>query len=137
MKMKIKGLHIGAMKLHAVMPAAGSNLIPVGSWLELDGMKKERFRKFSYDEIKAFYKELAAVKVSWATVRFKDGSGIFFPCGKTFAPEYGLLDEQGCIVGKSIGYVTDKGKYFVLTDADDYPLHHGKTPFGINGIENR
>lgn len=137
MKMKIKGLHIGAMKLHAIMPAAGRSLKPIGSRLELNTLKKSYFNKISYDDIKVFYKELDAVEVSWATIRFKDDTGIFFPLGKTFCPEYGILDEQGCIVGKPIGYVTDRGSYFVLTDINDDPLTQCKIPFGINGMNDR
>lgn len=136
MKMKIKGLHIGAMKLHAIMPAIGTDLRPIGSRLELNTLKKEAFNKISYDEIKAFYNELDSVKVNWATIRFKDSTGIFFPCGKSYCPEYGILDEQGCIE-KHIAYVTDKGSYLVLTNIDDEPLTNNKKPFGINGIETR
>ena len=131
-KRHTKGLHVGAAEGKLILAESGVKV--VGVRLELD-TTKAAFDRYTYEDIKQFYSELEKIDgINYATIRFNDGTGIFFVCGMTCCPEYGHVDRDGCIVGFPVGYVTDMGSYFVLTDDKDRPLSDGKIAKGINGI---
>lgn len=131
-KKHIKGLHIGAAEGRLILAESGVKV--VGVRLELN-ISKAAFGRYTYDDIKQFYSEMEKIDgINYATIRFNDGTGIFFVCGMTCCPEYGRVDQDGCIIGTPIGYVDDKGTYFVLTDEMDRPLSDEKITKGINGI---
>lgn len=131
-KRHTKGLHVGAAEGKLILAESGVKV--VGVRLELD-TTKAAFDRYTYEDIKQFYSELEKIDgINYATIRFNDGTGIFFVCGMTCCPEYGRVDRDGCIVGFPIGYVSDMGFYFVLTDDKDRPLTDGKIRKGINGI---
>lgn len=127
-----KGIHVGDAKGRLILAGAGVNIL--GARLELK-ISKRAFNKCTYDDIKTFYEELNRVGgCNYATIVFNDGTGIFFVNCLTACPEYGKVDQDGCIDGATIGYVKDMGSYFTLTDDQDRPLTKGTSAKGVNGI---
>lgn len=100
-------------------------------------ISKAAFTMKGHDDILKLFRGLAAVEgADYSTIRFEDGTGVFLVHGMACCPEYGKMDQEGCIDGLPVGYVKDTGSCFILVDDQDRPLSESRSDKGINGLNS-